>query len=80
MELRQEALRALRESDPRAKAAQAAALHGMAAQLPLSPSAPPAPSSTSGGGSAGGTARRSNSIAMFSSAAAACGDSGARRA
>ncbi|GAB3762890.1 ferritin-like domain-containing protein [Ramlibacter monticola] len=48
MELRQQALRALRESDPRAKAAQARALHGMAGQLPLSPSAPPPPAALPG--------------------------------
>ena len=48
MELRQEALRALRESDPRAKAALATALHGRAAQLPLSPAAPPAPAGLPG--------------------------------
>jgi uncharacterized ferritin-like protein (DUF455 family) len=43
MELRQEALRVLCEPDPRAKAAQAAALFARAAQLPLSPTAPAPP-------------------------------------
>jgi uncharacterized ferritin-like protein (DUF455 family) len=48
MELRQQALRALCEPDPRAKAAQVRALHRMAGPLPLAPAAPPPPAALPG--------------------------------
>lgn len=48
MELRQRALQALCEPDPRAKAALATALHAAAAQCPLSPTAPAAPATLPG--------------------------------
>jgi uncharacterized ferritin-like protein (DUF455 family) len=48
MELREQALRVLCEPEPRAKAAQARALHAMARQLPLSPQTLPAPAALPG--------------------------------
>ena len=48
MELRQRALQALCEPDPRAKAALATALHAAAAQCTLSPTAPVAPANLPG--------------------------------
>ena len=48
MELRQRALQALCEPDPRAKAALATALHAAAAHCPLSPTAPAAPATLPG--------------------------------
>ena len=48
MELRQQALQALRAADPREKVALATALHAQATQLPLSPAAPVAPAGLPG--------------------------------